>query len=164
MTKVYVWHTWWTIFQPVYINYSNRSACRWLTVLFKHKYLIQVQSRYRIQMMRNFHESSPFVFYILDSRNITVGQNWKLDLTDRQSADHSGCTRSNTRTVFSRSNAEITCSNPTESMDVYVRLFCVCVVLCAGSRHATFWSPVQGVPPTVYRIKKLKSGQGSQGL
>jgi hypothetical protein len=37
-----------------------------------------------------------------------------------------------------------------------VCLFCVCVVLCVGSGLATGWSPVQGVLPTVYRIKKLK--------
>jgi uncharacterized membrane protein YsdA (DUF1294 family) len=41
-------------------------------------------------------------------------------------------------------------------MDVCVRLFCVCVVLCVGSALATAWSLVQGVLPTVYRIKKLK--------
>jgi hypothetical protein len=37
-----------------------------------------------------------------------------------------------------------------------VRTFCVCVVLCVGSGLATGWSPVQGVLPTMYRIKKLK--------
>jgi hypothetical protein len=41
-------------------------------------------------------------------------------------------------------------------MDVCVRLFYVCDVLCVGSDFATGWSPVQGVLPTVYRIKKLK--------
>jgi hypothetical protein len=51
-------------------------------------------------------------------------------------------------------------SNPTQGMDSCVRLFCVCVVLCVGSGHATGSSPVQGVLPNVYRIKKLKSGQG----
>jgi hypothetical protein len=44
-------------------------------------------------------------------------------------------------------------------MDVCVRLFCVCVVLCVGSGLATGCSPVQGILPTVYRITKLKSGQ-----
>jgi hypothetical protein len=37
-----------------------------------------------------------------------------------------------------------------------VHLFCVCVVLCVGRGLATGLSPVQGVLPTVYRIKKLK--------
>jgi hypothetical protein len=40
-------------------------------------------------------------------------------------------------------------------MDVCVRLFSVCVVLCVGSGLAMGWSPVQGVLPFVYRIKKL---------
>jgi hypothetical protein len=44
-----------------------------------------------------------------------------------------------------------------------VRLLCVCVVLCVGSGLETGWSSVQGVLPTVYRIKKLKSGQGPKG-
>jgi hypothetical protein len=46
-------------------------------------------------------------------------------------------------TAFSRSNAGIASSNPTQGMDVYVRLLCVCV-LCVGSGLATGWYPVQG--------------------
>jgi hypothetical protein len=42
-------------------------------------------------------------------------------------------------------------------MDVCVRLFCGCVTLCAGSGLATGCSPVQGLLPTVCRIKKLKN-------
>jgi hypothetical protein len=38
----------------------------------------------------------------------------------------------------------------------FVPLFCVCVVLCVGRGFSTGWSPVQGVLPTVYWIKKLK--------
>jgi hypothetical protein len=41
-------------------------------------------------------------------------------------------------------------------MDVCVQLLCVGVVLYVGSVLATDWSLVQGVLPTVYRIKKLK--------
>jgi hypothetical protein len=37
-----------------------------------------------------------------------------------------------------------------------VHLFCVCVVLWVCRGLETGWSPVQGVLPTVYRIKKLK--------
>jgi hypothetical protein len=37
-----------------------------------------------------------------------------------------------------------------------VRLYFVCVVLCVGRTLATGSSPVQGVLPTVYRIKNLK--------
>jgi hypothetical protein len=54
------------------------------------------------------------------------------------------------------SNAGIVGSNHTQGMDVCVRLFCVCIVMSVGSGLATGWSPVQGVLPTVYRIKKLK--------
>jgi hypothetical protein len=43
-------------------------------------------------------------------------------------------------------------------MDVCVHLFCVCV-LCIGGDLVMGWSPIQGVLPTVYRIKNLKSGQ-----
>jgi hypothetical protein len=38
--------------------------------------------------------------------------------------------RSKTSTVFARSSAGIVGSNPTQGMDVYVRLICVCVGLC----------------------------------
>jgi hypothetical protein len=40
-----------------------------------------------------------------------------------------------------------------------VRLICVCVQ-CVGRGLVTGWSLVQGVLPTVYRIKKLKNRQG----
>jgi hypothetical protein len=68
-------------------------------------------------------------------------------------------------TVFARSNAGIVGSNPTRGIDVCVRLFCVCVVLCVGSGLAMGWSPVQGVLPTVYMITKLKELPGpNEGL
>jgi hypothetical protein len=57
--------------------------------------------------------------------------------------------RSKTWTIFARSNACIVGSNPTQGMDV-------CVVLCVSSGLATSWSPVEGVLPNVYRIKKLQ--------
>jgi hypothetical protein len=69
--------------------------------------------------------------------------------------------RSKAWTVFSRSNAGMVGSNPTQGMDVCVRLFCVCVGLRVGSGLATGWSPVQGVLPIVDRIKKLKKRQRS---
>jgi hypothetical protein len=37
-----------------------------------------------------------------------------------------------------------------------VRLFCVCVVLCVVSGLARGWCLVQGVLPTVYKVKRLK--------
>jgi hypothetical protein len=45
--------------------------------------------------------------------------------------------RSEAKTVFARSNAGIMGSNPTQGIDVCVRLFCVCVVLCVGGGIAT---------------------------
>jgi hypothetical protein len=59
-------------------------------------------------------------------------------------------------TVFARSDAGIVGSNSTQGMDVFMRLFCICIVLCVGRGLATGWSTVQGVLPTVYRIKKLR--------
>jgi hypothetical protein len=47
-------------------------------------------------------------------------------------------------------NTGIVVSNPTRGMDVCVRLFCVCVVLCVGSGLAMGSSPFQEVLPTVY--------------
>jgi hypothetical protein len=41
---------------------------------------------------------------------------------------------------------------------------CVCVVLYVGSGLATGWSPVQGVLPTVYRVKKVKKRPRPKGL
>jgi hypothetical protein len=45
---------------------------------------------------------------------------------------------------------------------------CLCafflfVLSCLGSSLAIGSTPVQGVLPTVYRIKKMKSGQGTKG-
>jgi hypothetical protein len=73
--------------------------------------------------------------------------------------------RSKAWTVFARSNAGIVGSNLTEGKDVCVRLFCVGGVLCVGSGLATGWSLVQGVLPTVSRIKKLKKRpRSNEGL
>jgi hypothetical protein len=47
-------------------------------------------------------------------------------------------------------------------MDVCVRLFCVSVVLCVGSGLATGWPPVQGVLPTVYRLRNWKGVMAKQ--
>jgi hypothetical protein len=51
--------------------------------------------------------------------------------------------RSKAWTLFARSDIRVVGSNPIWGMDVGVRLFCL------------RWSPVQGVLPTVKRIKKL---------
>jgi hypothetical protein len=68
-------------------------------------------------------------------------------------------------TVFARSNTGIVGSNPTWGMDVCVRLFYVCVVLCVGSGLATGSSPAQGILPTMYKSNKLKKRPGpNKGL
>jgi hypothetical protein len=54
--------------------------------------------------------------------------------------------RSKAWTVFARSNIGIVGSDPTQGMDVCVRLFCV---LCAGSGLASGWSPVQWILPSM---------------
>jgi hypothetical protein len=70
--------------------------------------------------------------------------------------------RSMTWTIFSRSNIEIVGLNPAGGMDFCVILFCVCVVLCVGSGLTTGWSPVQGVLPTVCRIRKTEKEAKAQ--
>jgi hypothetical protein len=72
--------------------------------------------------------------------------------------------RSEAWTDFARSNAGIMGSNPTWGIDVCVRLFCVCAVLCVGSGRATGSSPVQGILPNVYGIKKLRKRWSNKGL
>jgi hypothetical protein len=57
--------------------------------------------------------------------------------------------RSTAWTVFACWNTGIVGSNPTEGIDVCVRIFCVCAVLWADSDPATGWSPVWGVLPNV---------------
>jgi hypothetical protein len=51
--------------------------------------------------------------------------------------------------VFTCLNAGIMGSNPTQGMDVYLSLFCVCV----GSDPAMGWSIVQEVLPTVLGLR-----------
>jgi hypothetical protein len=72
-------------------------------------------------------------------------------------------TRSMAWTVFARSNTGVVGSNHNQGMNVCVRLFCICVVLCVGSGLATIWCPVQGFILTVYIIENLKSGRSQQG-
>jgi hypothetical protein len=49
-------------------------------------------------------------------------------------------------------------------MDVCVRLFCVCVILCVGSGLAIGWSSFQRIMQTMFGIKKLKKRLRSKGL
>jgi hypothetical protein len=65
-------------------------------------------------------------------------------------------------------------SSPASTLGSWVRIpveawmsvcvYSVCADLRVCSGLATGWSPVQGVLPTVWKTKKLKSGQGPKGL
>jgi hypothetical protein len=79
----------------------------------------------------------------------------------REPAPITVAARSKAWTLFVRCNTEIVGSNPSGSMDVCLRLFCVCV-LCVGSGLATDWSPVQGVLPATYRTRKTEKQAKTQ--
>jgi hypothetical protein len=53
--------------------------------------------------------------------------------------------------VFARSNTGIVGSNPNQGMDVCV--YSVFTLPCVDSGFATGWSPVQGVVPSVLRLR-----------
>jgi hypothetical protein len=66
--------------------------------------------------------------------------------------------RSKARTIFVRSNTGIMGSNPTRGMDVCVRLFRVCVVLCVGSGLSMGWYPIQGYGLRNWKWPKVSKG------
>jgi hypothetical protein len=76
---------------------------------------------------------------------LTVGRNVRLRLSNVYNTVSfysfirpiTMASQSKARTVFARSNAGIMGSNPTQDMDVCVRLFCVLVLPCVGSGHVT---------------------------
>jgi hypothetical protein len=61
-------------------------------------------------------------------------------------------------TVDTRSNFWIVDSNPTRGMDICVRLFCVCVVLCIGTSLATGWSMSKESYRLCIGLRNWKSG------
>jgi hypothetical protein len=106
--------------------------------------------------------------------SVKLSWNWKAEARAQggcRTSEKNKCERSITVTARSEawtlsasSNTGIVGSNPTQGVDVCVRLFCVCVVLCVGSGLVMGWYPVQGDLPTVYRIKKQKKRPRSKGL
>jgi hypothetical protein len=68
--------------------------------------------------------------------------------------------------VIAHSNTGIISSNPAQGMDVYVRLFCVCVVLCVGSSLATGLIPHPRSPTNckVHNSRLILLGSRPEGL
>jgi hypothetical protein len=64
--------------------------------------------------------------------------------------------RSKARNVFIHSNTPIIVSNPSRGMDVCIRLFCVCVVLCVGSGLATGLIPRPRSPTDCVEDSKFR--------
>jgi hypothetical protein len=96
---------------------------------------------------------------LYDRHRLNVFQNKLLGriFGNRIEGSRSQCpSRSKASTVIDLSNTGTVGSNPTQDMNICVCLFCICVVLCVGSSLATGWFPVQGVLPSVCRIKNLK--------
>jgi hypothetical protein len=62
--------------------------------------------------------------------------------------------RSEAWIAFARSNVEIVVSNPIQGMDVFMRLFCVCVVLCVCSDFATTEPPSKESYRPIEKLKK----------
>jgi hypothetical protein len=65
--------------------------------------------------------------------------------------------------VFARSNTAVVGSIHTHGMNVHVCDYSVFMLSSVGSGPVTGWSPVQGVLPTVYKIKKLKWNEAFHG-
>jgi hypothetical protein len=63
-------------------------------------------------------------------------------------------------TLCAPSNAGFVGSNPTQRMDVCVRLFCVCVVLCICRGRATGWSLFKESYRLCIGLRNWKEGQG----
>jgi hypothetical protein len=72
--------------------------------------------------------------------------------------------RSKAWTVFARSKTGIVCSNPTNGMDVCVRLFCVCIVLCVVATLRGADPPSKESYRLCKRSRHWKSGQVRQGV
>jgi hypothetical protein len=109
--------------------------------------------------------SSMFSIFMLSSNSqslslflwgVRIKNNYVLLLDKYWNIPITVTARSEAWTVFACSNTGVVGSIPTRGMDVGVRLFCVCVVLCLGSGLATDWSPVQGILQTVYRLRNWR--------
>jgi hypothetical protein len=114
-----------------------------------------------LRSLQNSHSYSYISFFLTTSRLLSLNISfWKVLLYFMEwmgsllwflviTRQITVSARSKAWTVFARPNTGIVASNPTQGMDVFVHVFCVCVV-CEGNGLATGWSPAQGVLPTVY--------------
>jgi hypothetical protein len=113
------------------------------------------------QQLSSFHRKLMLITTVFITLTIYIGVNWartsQIVSFSRLFCHSFTVARSKAWTVLTSSNTGIVGSTPTQGMDICLRLYSIWVVLCAGSDLATGWSLVQGVLPTVYRIKKLKN-------
>jgi hypothetical protein len=134
----------------------------WLRLLYAlHRIWLAIHQVDRTQDIKRditFLYLINILFCILDLHTWFLLQFWTLiNVSIWARKPITAAARSKAWTVFALPNTGTVGSNPTQGMDVYVRLFCVSLVLYVGSDLATGWSVVQGVLPTVYMIKKLKN-------
>jgi hypothetical protein len=111
---------------------GNENQCSWLKLVPKSEFHFQ-QCR-AFEFLHNMSTDIGFVYYKMP---VTVAA------------------RSKAWTVFLARTLESWVRIPFEVW-ISVWVYTVFVLFCAGSGLASGWSSVQGVLPTVYRIKELK--------
>jgi hypothetical protein len=111
--------------------------------------IFRQRSSYYIKICHDRLLTNSILLYLDYESLRAISPQWTLQSSKIIQASVSGVVAVATSTVFVRSNAEIMGSNSTQGIDVCVRLFCICVVLCVDRGLATGWSPVQGVLRTV---------------
>jgi hypothetical protein len=127
------------MFRP-HMGHHQSNFCYWgdhCTVHFVFCALRHIVVLLLVSFLENFHcilLAAISVFYVVFLFMCVFGA---LYLPNMFRRPISVAARSNTRTVFARSNTGIVGSNATQGIDVYVRLFCVSCVLCVYSGLAT---------------------------
>jgi hypothetical protein len=100
---------------------------------------------------------------------------WTINWKYSKQESYSYILKSSDRPIAMAARSRYEVSSPAPTLRSWVRItpkawmavciYSVCVVLCVGSSLAMGWSPVQGVVPTVYRIRKLNKRPGpNKGL
>jgi hypothetical protein len=101
---------------------------------------------------------SRFYFFLSFAGQLLCSSSWDA-LSDESTGLWADCLE-NIGALTSH-NTKVSCK-ASRGVNVYMRLFCVYVVVYEGSRFQAGWSPIQGVLPTVYRITKLKNLSGTR--